>query len=127
MLTVGSLSYKIQKSYIYTYSKEKLGNKKIYDGIKLTAPELELATKFYYGGWTHFNQKIQYQSYKCKNIGLAIDINSAHPNSMRKLLPFGKIYKKEEFEKVSDHKLIYYHLKIRKATAKSLEVLTLKN
>ena len=127
ILTVGSLSYKIQKSYIYAYSKEKLGNKKIYEGIKLNAGDLELANKFYYGGWTHFNQKIQYKSYKCKNIGLAIDINSAHPSSMRKLLPFGKIYKKDEFEKVSDHKLIYYHLKIKKATAKSLEVLTLKN
>lgn len=127
ILTIGSLSYKIQKSYIYNYSKEKLGNKKIYDGIKLCTKDLELANKFYYGGWTHFNQKIQYQNYKCKNIGVAIDINSAHPSSMRKLLPFGKIYKKEEFEKVTEHKLIYYHLKIRKATAKSLEVLTLKN
>ena len=127
MLTIGSLSYKIQKSYIYRFSKEKLGNKEIYKGIKLSASELELANKFYYGGWTHFNQKIQYENYKCKNIGLAIDINSAHPSSMQKLLPFGKIYLKNEFEKISDHKLIYYHLKIRKATVKNLEVLTLKN
>lgn len=127
ILTIGSLSYKIQKSYIYQYSKEIFGDKRIFEGIKLDAVDLLLADKFYYGGWTHFNQKIQYQSYQCKNIGLAIDINSAHPSSMQKLLPFGPIYKKEKYEKRSEHKLIYYHLKIRKATAKSLEVLTLKN
>ena len=127
VLTIGSLSYAIQKKYVYNFSKEKLGNKEIYKGLRITSEEIKLANNFYYGGWTHFNQNIQYQNYKCKNIGLAIDINSAHPSSMKKLLPFGKIYKKEEFKKISDHKLKYLHLKIEKATCKYLETLTLKN
>ena len=127
VLTIGSLSYAIQRRYVYMYSKNKLGNSKIQKGLKLSSEELILANKFYYGGWTHFNQNVQYESYKCKNIGLAIDINSAHPSSMKRLLPFGTIYKKEEFKKISNYKLKYFHLKIKKATCIYMEVLTLKN
>ncbi|MGL4617125.1 MAG: DNA polymerase [Mycoplasmoidaceae bacterium] len=127
ILTIGSLSYKLQKKFAYDFSKKNNYKDAILKGMRLNEKELELANKFYYGGWTQFNQKVQYQNYKCKGVGIAIDINSAHPYGMTKLLPFGNIYKKEDFKKISEHKLVYYHLKVKRAECKYHEVLTLKN
>lgn len=84
-LTASSISLKLQKSYVREYSKY------IVSGFKHSNEDNELASKFYFGGFTQFNVDYQNEEVKCKR-GVCIDINSAHPYSMTKKLPYGDVY-----------------------------------
>lgn len=89
-LTASSISLKLQKSYVYdAYGKH------ITKGFKHTTKENDLASNFYFGGFTQFNSDYHDTEIKCKR-GVCIDINSAHPFSMTKKLPFGNTYDADE-------------------------------
>lgn len=90
-LTASAISLKLQKSYVRANY-----HKSIVTGFKHTHFDNELATKFYFGGFTQFNIDLQGKEIKCNN-GIGIDINSAHPFSMTKKLPYGDIFEMSDF------------------------------
>lgn len=107
--TIGSIAYEIQKRYIKKFNDIK-------KGFKCSLATYELAQKFYFGGFTQFNPHIQNKVINCKN-GVGIDINSAHPNSMTKLLPYGEMINFKD-EKPKGVYLEYLEIKINHAIAK---------
>lgn len=95
-LTASSISLKLQKEFVrFKYGKIHV------KGMKHTIKENEIADKFYFGGYTQFNKEYQGIPVECKN-GMCIDINSAHPFSMTKKLPYGDLYKWEIQKPLND-------------------------
>lgn len=84
-LTAASISLKLQKEYVRFHYGDVWVR-----GFKHTNEENEFAKNFFYGGYTQFNVDIHDVETYCPN-GVAIDINSAHPNSMTMKLPNGPI------------------------------------
>lgn len=109
-LTIGSISYEIQRRYILKNSKFKYC-------FKINKWTYDVATNFYFGGFTQFNPKYQNEIIACED-GISLDINSAHPFSMTKLLPISKLYniKKAPIPK-NKPVLEYYELRIGQALA----------
>lgn len=89
-LTASSISLKLQKEFVRHFH-----NPYIAKGFKHDDNDNQIATEFYFGGFTQFNFNIQGIQTPCKN-GVGIDINSAHPFSMTKKLPYGKLYNMKE-------------------------------
>lgn len=129
VLTIGAIGYKL-----ITYQAEKFGFLKyryidpdrgweIKRGLRPTRETYEIGENLFYGGWTDFNHLIQDKEVECSD-GRSYDINSAHPNSMTKLLPYG-----EALESPPDDTdfLEYYHISVKKATALSNECWPLLN
>lgn len=128
-LTIGAASYKL-----CTYFAEKFGVKKFPDAKKATQFQFKrglfvkektyrLGEKLFYGGWVDFNHSIQDEIVECPN-GLAIDINSAHPNSMTMLLPYGEILDQPP---INEKYLEYVHVKVGYAKAKHHAFTPLRN
>lgn len=90
-LTASSISLKLQKDYVRAHY-----HKSIVSGFKHSNDDNEIASKFYFGGFTQFNIDLQGKEQVCKN-GIGIDINSAHPYSMTKNLPYGSLFDYDEY------------------------------
>lgn len=126
-LTASSISLKLQKSYVYkhygkTYTK----------GFKHTNEENDLATNFYFGGFTQFNNDYHDIETKCKR-GICIDINSAHPFSMTKKLPYGRTFDYDEIKPETlaldnkDDILWFYEIYVERAESKTGGIACLAN
>lgn len=100
-LTIGALAYDIQWRYTKKF-------KEINKGLKCSLESYELASKFYFGGFTQFNEKIQNKIVECPK-GLCVDINSAHPFSMTKDLPYGEMHDYDIEKPLQNEKVIYYY------------------
>ena len=119
VLTIGGLAYKFQKDFARNYD--------LNISLKTDSWTHEIASKFYFGGFTQFNPKIQGKVIKCKN-GSAYDVNSMYPSSMLKLLPYGKIYDfEEEQPKHGSIYLEYWEMEIESAISKNGNFLCLAN
>lgn len=109
-LTIGSLGYDMQKHVIYhnPWLRENDGEKKfakniskeIKKGLMHSIQDNELSDYFYSGGFTQFNTLYRCNlnnitKLPCEN-GMSIDVNSMHPSSMTKKLPYGQIYDKSK-------------------------------
>lgn len=95
----------------------------------LTSSEesFKLASKIFTGGFAQFNPDTQDTLTKCEK-GFSVDLNSAHPNSMTKLLPYGDptlIQYNDIIPNDNEH-LYYVKVKVGKAVAKT-KVWCLKN
>lgn len=117
-LTIGAIAYEIQQRYI----KRSYQIKK---GFKCSRETHELASNFYFGGFCEFNPEIQNQVVNCEN-GLGLDINSAHPNSMTGLLPYGELINFKDQKPEGTH-LTFYEINVKMAVAKFKEVPCLIN
>lgn len=121
ILTIGAIGYKL-----ITYQAEKFGYEKyryidpnraweIKRGLRPSKETYDIGQKLFYGGWTDFNHSIQDKQVDCDD-GRSYDINSAHPNSMTQLLPYGEAL---EIPPIDTQFLEYYHITVKKATALS--------
>lgn len=125
-LTASSISLKLQKAWVlHNY------NKSIVSGFKHSNEDNLIADKFYFGGFTQFNNDYQNHLVKCKK-GVCVDINSAHPFSMTKRLPFGKLYdyekdKYDEWGLKESDVIIYYEIKVGYAVSKTGGIASLFN
>lgn len=116
-LTASAIALKLQKEYVRMNKQYH-----IVKGFKQSSKDNELATEFYFGGFTQFNYNIQRIKTKCPN-GIAIDINSAHPFSMTKKLPYGEVYNIDEVNYLdlgmsADDVCEFYELDIESAELK---------
>lgn len=110
-LTIGSISYELQRRYILRQQKFKYC-------FKINKWTYELASKFYFGGFTQFNEKYQNKIVNCPN-GVSFDINSSYPYSMVQALPISKLYSAKKAPIPKNKKVLeYYHLHIGRAIAK---------
>lgn len=110
-LTIGSISYELQRRYILRHQKFKYC-------FKINKWTYELASKFYFGGFTQFNEKYQNKVVKCKN-GVSFDINSSYPYAMTLPLPISKLYSVKKAPIPKNKKVLeYYHLRVGRAVAK---------
>lgn len=107
--TIGSIAYQLQKNYIRKFRNVKRG-------FKCSNETYQLASNYYFGGFCEFNPNVQNQVVHCPN-GLGLDINSAHPNSMTKMLPYGELINFKDAQPDTRH-LVFLELKIKLATAK---------
>lgn len=117
-LTIGAIAYELQKRYVAKYAKVK-------KGFKCSLETYDLASKYYFGGFCEFNPNIQNEVVECKN-GIGLDINSAHPNSMTKLLPYGELHNFKDKKPKGNH-LVYLELHIDLAVSKNDNVPCLIN
>lgn len=109
-LTIGAIAYELQRRYTRRV-------KKVFRGLKVSVKSHDIADLFYFGGFCEFNPNIQNKIVKCKN-GIGLDINSAHPNSMTKMLPYGEVFNLKDKQPDSDKVLYYYEIKVGFASAK---------
>lgn len=111
-MTIGAISYEIQRRYVLKNSKFKYC-------FKICQDDYKIADNFYFGGFTQFNPQIQNEITECP-AGISYDINSAHPFSMTKLLPISKIYNAKHSPPPTTKRkyLSFYHLKVGRAIAK---------
>lgn len=122
--TIGSIAYKLQQAYVSIF---KGANNECYKGLKINFKTYEIASKLYWGGFTQFNPQTKEQLTYCEN-GIVIDINSAHPSSMTRLLPYGELFNWKETQPEQGKKyLVYLHLKIESARIKKPEFIVLRN
>lgn len=123
--TIGSIAYRLQMDFIKKFGLDL--NYNYASEIKISPESYEIASKFYFGGITQFNPKIQYQTVDCPN-GIGLDVNSQHPFSMTKLLPYGEMinFKKQKPPKNCKY-LVYLELEIDSAISKTGDVLNLWN
>lgn len=109
-LTIGAIAYKLQQRYVSRFYKVK-------KGFKCSLETYDLASNYYFGGFCEFNPNIQNQVVECKK-GIGLDINSAHPNSMTKLLPYGELINYKDKKPIGAH-LNYLELHIDLAVSKN--------
>lgn len=108
-LTIGGIAYSLQQKYLIDFPHVK-------KGLKISDESYKIASKFYRGGFCEFNPNIQNQIVKAKN-GIILDINSAHPNSMTKFLPYGEMINFKD-EKPSGNYLEYWEIWVSNAHIK---------
>lgn len=109
-LTIGRIVYKLSFNSIYNNYDKYLLKK-----YRISSEEYDRAKKFYYGGFTQFNDKYHNKWLSNLNI-VCLDINSSYPYQMTKLLPVGALYDKINPE-WKEH-LEYFELDIEEAIIK---------
>lgn len=123
--TIGSIAYKLQMDFIKKFGLNMHYN--YCNEIKVSKETYDLAAKFYFGGITQFNPKIQYQTIDCPN-GIGLDVNSQHPNSMTKLLPYGEMINFKDRKPPQNIKYLeYWEIDVKLAVSKTGDVLNLWN
>jgi len=122
-LTIGSLSFSIQKRYLHKFNKE---NNTDIDIFTYSHTDFKIASKFFSGGFTQFNPNIQNKLINVNGVG--IDVVSMYPSIMYGALPYGKIYnfKNDTPDKTKKY-VIFTERKIEFAYANNPEVICLKN
>lgn len=104
--TIGSIAYQLQKDFVKNFSY-KNKNPSIFKGLKIKSRTYWLAKRFYFGGITQFNPECQYKKIHCEN-GVSYDVNSMHPFSMTKLIPYGELYDMDEVQPEPNRKYLEY-------------------
>lgn len=126
VLTIGGLAYSFQTQFTDYFNLEHK-EETDYISLKTDAKTHEIASKFYFGGFTQFNPNIQGQVIKCPN-GQAHDVNSMYPSAMTQLLPYGSIYDFDVCEPPKDSiYLEYWELEIGSAISINGNFLCLAN
>lgn len=120
-LTTGAMSLKMQEHACDNYG---IDPKKV---MYCTPDEYDFYKKWFFGGLTQFNPTLQGQVITPQD-GKIIDINSAYPYAMTKPLPVDTLWDLNEVKPTPDQQVyFYYHLKIKRATAKYLQCPFLRN
>lgn len=91
-LTIGSISYKLSKAYLFQNYKKRIAKQYF-----ISVDEFKKAKPYFYGGWTQFNP-IYWNRYLKNLNGIVIDINSSYPFQMTKPLPLGGLKTKKSMD-----------------------------
>lgn len=104
--TIGGIAYQLQKDFVKNYAY-KNKQPEIYEGLKIKSSTYWLAKRFYFGGITQFNPECQYKKVYCQN-GASYDVNSMHPFSMTKLIPYGELFDMDEVQPENGKQYLEY-------------------